>query len=174
MLRIGLGYDVHAFAEPQAARPLVLGGVVLPFARGLLGHSDADVLVHAVADALLGALRDGDIGTHFPDTDPAYAGMDSLVMLERVGAMVRAQGFSVLDIDTVVVAQAPKVAPYRDEMRANLARALAVGVERVGIKATTTEQLGFEGRGEGMAASAVALLERPGGDGGRPPEGCAC
>jgi 2-C-methyl-D-erythritol 2,4-cyclodiphosphate synthase len=165
--RIGLGYDVHAFAAPESVRPLILGGVRIPFECGLLGHSDADVLAHAVADALLGALRAGDIGEHFPDTDPSLAGVDSLVLLARVGEMVRASGWRIVDVDSVVIAQAPRLAPYRDEMRAGLATALALDVSSVGVKATTTERLGFEGRGEGISAQAVALLEYTG-------EGCAC
>jgi 2-C-methyl-D-erythritol 2,4-cyclodiphosphate synthase len=158
--RIGLGTDVHAFAAPEAQRPLILGGVTVPYERGLLGHSDADVLAHAVADALLGALRAGDIGEHFPDTDPAYQGADSLELLAQVGEMVRAGGWRVIDIDSVIVAQAPRLAPYRAEMRGNLARALGLEVDQVGVKATTSEHLGFEGRGEGISAQAVALLGR--------------
>jgi 2-C-methyl-D-erythritol 2,4-cyclodiphosphate synthase len=158
--RIGLGYDVHAFAAPEGARPLILGGVRIPFERGLLGHSDADVLAHAVADALLGALRAGDIGEHFPDTDPSLAGMDSLVILAQVGEMVRASGWRIADVDSVIAAQAPRLAPYRDEMRAGLATALALDVRWVGVMATTPEGLGFEGRGEGISAQAVVLLEQ--------------
>jgi 2-C-methyl-D-erythritol 2,4-cyclodiphosphate synthase len=132
----------------------------VPYERGLLGHSDADVLAHAVADALLGALRAGDIGEHFPDTDPAYQGADSLGLLAQVGEMVRADGWRVIDIDSVIVAQAPRLALYRAEMRGNLARALGLEVDQVGVKATTSEHLGFEGRGEGISAQAVALLGR--------------
>ena len=157
MMRIGLGYDVHAFAE---GRRLVLGGVVIPHGRGLLGHSDADVLTHALADALLGALREGDIGRLFPDTDPAFRDADSIELLGQVGALVRERGWRVVDADCVVVAERPKISPYREEMRASLARALGVPVESVGVKATTTEGLGFEGREEGIAAHAVVLLER--------------
>lgn len=157
MLRIGLGYDVHAFAE---GRRLVLGGVEIAHERGLLGHSDADVLAHALADAVLGALREGDIGRLFPDTDPAYAGADSLVLLGRVADLARERGFALVDADCVVVCERPKLAIHRDEMRANLARALGVDVARVGVKATTTEGLGFEGRQEGIAAQAVVLMER--------------
>lgn len=155
-LRIGHGYDVHAFAE---GRRLVLGGVEIPHERGLLGHSDADVVTHALADAILGAIRGGDIGKLFPDTDPAYEGADSLVLLARVMELARSQGFELIDCDCTIAAQAPKLAPYRDEMRARLARALGVGVEQVGLKATTTERLGFVGREEGIAAWAVALME---------------
>ncbi|TLM75312.1 MAG: 2-C-methyl-D-erythritol 2,4-cyclodiphosphate synthase [Actinobacteria bacterium] len=156
-LRIGLGYDVHAFAQGRA---LVLGGVTVPHDRGLLGHSDADVLAHALMDALLGALRAGDIGAHFPDTDPAYAGADSMDLLARVGALVREAGWALADADCVLVLEQPKVSPYRDEMRARMAAALGVDVERIGVKATTTEGLGATGRGEGVAAQAVVLLER--------------
>lgn len=156
-LRIGQGYDVHAFAEGRA---LVLGGVNIPHTRGLLGHSDADVLAHAVADALLGGIRGGDIGKLFPDDDPAYAGADSLKLLAAVADKVRAEGFAILDVDSVVAAQAPKLSPYRDQMRENLAHAMGVSVENVGVKATTTEHLGFEGREEGISASAVCLLCR--------------
>lgn len=155
MQRIGLGYDVHAFA---AGRKLVIGGVHIPYELGLDGHSDADVLVHAIMDALLGALREGDIGKLFPDTDPAYEGADSIKLLQEVGAFVRAKGFSIDDIDSVVMMQAPKMSPYRERMRANIARALDIPVESVGVKATTTEHLGYEGRGEGVSAQAVALL----------------
>lgn len=155
MQRIGLGYDVHAFA---AGRKLVIGGVHIPYGLGLDGHSDADVLVHAIMDALLGALREGDIGKLFPDTDPAYEGADSIKLLQEVGAFVRAKGFSIDDIDSVVMMQAPKMSPYREQMRANIARALGIPVESVGVKATTTEHLGYEGRGEGVSAQAVALL----------------
>lgn len=155
MQRIGLGYDVHAFA---AGRKLIIGGVHIPYELGLDGHSDADVLVHAIMDALLGALREGDIGKLFPDTDPAYEGADSIKLLQEVGAFVRAKGFSIDDIDSVVMMQAPKMSPYREQMRANIARALGIPVESVGVKATTTEHLGYEGRGEGVSAQAVALL----------------
>lgn len=155
MQRIGLGYDVHAFA---AGRELVIGGVHIPYELGLDGHSDADVLVHAIMDALLGALREGDIGKLFPDTDPAYEGADSIKLLQEVGVFVRAKGFSIDDIDSVVMMQAPKMSPYREQMRANIARALGIPVESVGVKATTTEHLGYEGRGEGVSAQAVALL----------------
>lgn len=155
--RIGLGYDVHAFAD---GRRLVLGGVEVPAERGLLGHSDADVLVHALMDAILGALREGDIGAHFPDTDPAFAGADSLELLRRVGALVRERGWRVADADTVLALEAPKVSGYRDEMRARMAAALGVDSDAIGVKATTTEGLGSVGRGEGAAAYAVVLLER--------------
>ena len=157
MQRIGLGYDVHAFAE---GRRLVIGGVDIPFDKGLDGHSDADVLVHAVMDALVGALRAGDIGKLFPDTDPAYKGADSIKLLEQVGELVRGEGWRIVDIDTVLMIQEPKMAPHRKQMRANIAAALQIHVESVGVKATTTEWLGYEGRGEGVTAQAVALLEK--------------
>ncbi|MGN0080184.1 MAG: 2-C-methyl-D-erythritol 2,4-cyclodiphosphate synthase [Eggerthellaceae bacterium] len=156
-LRIGLGTDVHALAE---GRRLILGGVDIPHERGLLGHSDADVLAHAVSDALLGAARAGDIGKLFPDTDPAYAGADSMRLLAEVAAHVRSLGFEIVDVDSVVTAQAPKLSPHRDTMRKNLADAMGIPVENVGVKATTSEWLGYEGREEGITAQAVALLER--------------
>ncbi len=156
-MRIGLGYDVHAFA-PE--RKLILGGVDIPHTQGLLGHSDADVLAHAVADALLGAIRGGDIGKLFPDTDPAYKGADSLKLLAAVANLVREKGFQIVDIDCVIAAQAPKLSPYRDQMRENLAAACGISPENLGVKATTTEHLGFEGREEGISAQAVALVCR--------------
>jgi 2-C-methyl-D-erythritol 2,4-cyclodiphosphate synthase len=156
MLRIGLGYDVHAFAE---GRRLVLGGVEIEHERGLLGHSDADVLAHALADAVLGALREGDIGKLFPDTDPAFAGADSIQLLAHVGDLARVRGCRVLDADCVVICERPKISPHREQMRENLAAALGVSVDAVGVKATTTERLGFEGREEGIGAQAVVLLE---------------
>ena len=156
-MRVGLGYDVHAFAPN---RKLILGGVDIPHTQGLDGHSDADVLAHAVADALLGAIRGGDIGKLFPDTDPAYKGADSLKLLAAVADLVRERGFCIVDIDCVIAAQAPKLSPYRDQMRANLANACGISVENLGVKATTTEHLGFEGREEGISAQAVALVSR--------------
>lgn len=156
-LRIGLGADVHALAK---GRKLIIGGVEIPHSLGLLGHSDADVLAHAVADALLGAARAGDIGKLFPDTDPRYAGADSLWLLAEVAAHVRSLGFHIEDVDSVITAQAPKMAPYRQQMRENLARAMGIGVDNVGVKATTSEKLGYEGREEGISAQAIALLRR--------------
>ncbi len=156
MLHIGHGYDVHAFA---AGRKLILGGVDVPYERGLAGHSDADVLAHALMDALLGAMRAEDIGQLFPDTDPSYEGADSLVLLSRVAELARECGYRICDCDCTVAAQAPKLAPHRQAMRENLAAAMGVGVEAVGVKATTTERLGFVGRKEGIAAWAVALLD---------------
>lgn len=156
-LRIGHGYDVHAFAE---GRKLILGGVDIPHDRGLLGHSDADVLVHALADAVLGAIRGGDIGKLFPDTDPEWEGADSMKLLAAVAAKVREEGYQIIDVDSVIAAQAPKMAPHRQQMRENLAVAMGITVDNVGVKATTTEHLGFEGRQEGISATAVALLAR--------------
>ncbi len=156
-LRTGLGYDVHAFAE---GRKLILGGVDIPHVRGLLGHSDADVLAHAISDALLGACRGGDIGKLFPDTDPAYKNADSLKLLAAVADHVRGLGFEILDVDSVIAAQAPKLSPYREQMRENLAAAMGIPVDNVGVKATTTERLGFEGREEGISATATCLLCR--------------
>lgn len=157
--RIGIGYDVHAFAPGRA---LVLGGVEIPHPLGLAGHSDADVLVHALMDAIVGALREGDIGRLFPDADPAFAGISSLSLLERVGELMTERGYLLVDADTVLVVELPRISPYRDEMRRRIAASLGVDVERIGVKATTTEGLGFEGRGEGIAAQAVVLLERSG------------
>jgi 2-C-methyl-D-erythritol 2,4-cyclodiphosphate synthase len=157
MLKIGIGYDMHAFVE---GRPLVIGGVTIPFELGLAGHSDADVLTHALMDAVLGAMRKGDIGMHFPDTDPAYAGASSLELLASVGELMRAEGWRLVDADTVLLMQQPKISPYRDEMRANLADSLGVSVESVGVKATTTEGLGAIGRLEGAGAQGVVLLEQ--------------
>jgi len=155
MMRIGHGYDVHAFA---AGRKLVLGGVVIPHDQGLLGHSDADVLCHALSDALLGALSLGDIGKHFPDTDPAYRGADSLLLLRRVVELISEQGYRVRNADTTLILQRPKIAPYVAAMRQNLSAALGVDESDVSVKATTTEGLGFTGREEGVAAHAVVLV----------------
>ena len=156
-MRVGLGYDVHAFAD---GRPLVIGGVELAHDRGLLGHSDADVLVHALMDAILGAMRAGDIGAHFPDTDPAYADISSIELLRRVADLARGSGWRLVDADCVLVLEEPRVAPARDLMRRNMAEALGVPVDSVGLKATTTEGLGLTGRREGAAAQAVVLMER--------------
>lgn len=156
-LRIGHGYDVHRLVE---GRRLILGGVDIPWEKGLLGHSDADVLVHAVMDALSGAARLGDIGKLFPDTDPAYAGISSVKLLTEVGRLLKKKGYTVVNIDATLLAQAPKVGPYRQEMALNIANALHIEVEQVNIKATTEEGLGFTGDGSGMAAHAVVLLEK--------------
>ncbi len=156
-LRIGHGYDVHRLTE---GRPLVLGGVTVPYEKGLLGHSDADVLTHAVMDALLGAAGLPDIGNLFPDNDKAYFNISSIYLLQQVGTKLNEAGVQVVNIDATLVAQAPKVAPYRAAMRQNIAAALSIDVEQVGIKATTEEHLGFTGDGSGMAAHAVVLVER--------------
>lgn len=156
-MRIGHGYDVHRLTQ---GRRLVLGGVDIPWDRGLLGHSDADVLTHAVMDALLGAAGLGDIGKAFPDTDPAYEGADSVALLERVARMIGQAGYRVGNVDATVLAQRPKLLPHIPQMRMNLARAMGVAEGRVNVKATTEEGLGFTGTGQGMAAHAVALLER--------------
>jgi 2-C-methyl-D-erythritol 2,4-cyclodiphosphate synthase len=152
-----MGYDVHAFVE---GRRLILGGVEIAHERGLAGHSDADVLAHALMDAIVGALREGDIGRLFPDTDPAFADADSLVLLSAVARLMRERGYELIDADCVVVCEQPRISPFREEMRTRLSGALGVDVERVGIKATTTEGLGFEGRHEGIGAYAVVLVER--------------
>lgn len=157
MIRIGQGFDVHAFAE---GRKCIIGGVDIPFERGLLGHSDADVLLHAVADAVLGALGLGDIGKHFPDMDPAFKDADSGKLLEAVWALARERGYTLGNADCVVIAQRPKMAPYIDAMRANIARALEAAPSQVNVKATTSEKLGFTGREEGVAAQAVVLLAK--------------
>lgn len=156
-LRIGHGYDVHRLVE---GRRLIIGGVEIPWEKGLLGHSDADVLTHAVMDALSGAARLGDIGKLFPDTDPSYAGISSMKLLTHVGILLREKGFSVVNIDAVLLAQAPKVGPYRAQMNENIAAALKIDTEQVNVKATTEEGLGFTGDGSGMAAHAVVLLEK--------------
>ena len=155
--RVGQGFDVHALVP---GRRLILGGVDIPFERGLLGHSDADVLLHAITDALLGAAGLGDIGRHFPDTDPRYAGADSRVLLRAAMEKVRAAGWSLGNLDATVIAQAPKILPYAPRMIANLAEDLGVPPEQINLKGKTTERLGFVGRGEGIASEAIALLVR--------------
>ena len=155
--RVGHGYDVHRLCE---GRPLILGGVAVPYERGLLGHSDADVLTHALMDAMLGAAGLGDIGKHFPDTSAEFAGISSLVLLERVASALKQSGYSLVNADVTVVAQRPKLAPFLPEMRGNLARVLGVEEGCLNIKATTEEKLGFTGSGEGIAAHAVCLIER--------------
>lgn len=156
MFRIGQGYDVHKFAE---GRKLILGGVEIPYAVGLLGHSDADVLLHAVSDALLGAAALGDIGKYFPDTDEKYKDADSLKLLKKVNELINKAGFRVVNIDATVIAQAPKIAPYIEDMCENIATALKIDVSCISVKATTEEGLGFTGRKEGVASSAVCLIE---------------
>lgn len=154
-MRIGNGYDVHKLVEN---RPLILGGVEIEHDKGLLGHSDADVLVHAIMDALLGAAALGDIGKHFPDTDPKYSGISSIYLLKCVAELLKTNGFTVSNIDSIVAAQKPKLAPHIERMRKNIAEALGLEETCVSVKATTTEKLGFEGRGEGISAYAVCLL----------------
>ncbi|MBO7339118.1 MAG: 2-C-methyl-D-erythritol 2,4-cyclodiphosphate synthase [Lachnospiraceae bacterium] len=157
-MRVGMGYDVHRLV-PE--RDLIIGGVKIPYEKGLLGHSDADVLLHAISDALLGAAALGDIGKHFPDTDPAYKGISSLLLLEKVGEMLSDKGFLIENIDATIIAQAPKMRPYIDAMRENIAKALQIDVSVVNVKATTEEGLGFTGSGEGISSQAICLLTSP-------------
>ena len=159
MMRVGLGVDVHAFAAPEEGRRLVLGGVEIPSDRGLLGHSDADVLAHAVTDALLGAAGLEDIGHYFPDTDERYRDADSIELLHEVRGLIGGS-WGVANVDAVVICERPKIRDHREAMRKNLAAALGIEEDRVGVRGTTTERLGFPGRGEGIAAQAVCLLER--------------
>lgn len=157
MFRIGNGYDVHRLVE---GRKLILGGVDIPFGKGLLGHSDADVLCHAIADALLGAANAGDIGKHFPDTSDQFKGISSLVLLGKVGEIIRDEGFEIGNLDSVIVAERPKMAPHSEAMEKNIAEALRIDPSLVGVKATSTEGLGFAGKEEGIASYAVALLKK--------------
>lgn len=157
-MRVGMGYDVHRLVED---RKLIIGGVEIPYEKGLLGHSDADVLLHAVMDALLGAAAMGDIGKHFPDTDTAYKGISSVALLEKVGEMLNKKGFLVENIDATIIAQAPKMRPYIDKMRENIAEALQMDISCVNVKATTEEGLGFTGSGEGISSQAVCMLTSP-------------
>ena len=154
-MRIGTGYDVHKLAE---GRRLIIGGVYIPYEKGLLGHSDADVLVHAIMDALLGAAALGDIGKHFPDTDEKYKGADSLMLMREVRRILEENGFGIVNVDSTIIAQAPKMKPHIEQMRQNIADALQVDVSCVSVKATTEERLGFTGRGEGISAQAVCLI----------------
>ena len=156
-MRVGMGYDVHRLT---AGRKLILGGVEIPYGKGLLGHSDADVLVHAVMDALLGAAALGDIGKHFPDTDPEYEGISSIRLLEHVGRLLDEKGYVIENIDATIIAQRPKMRPYIDQMRENIAEALKIETDQVNVKATTEEELGFTGSGEGISSQAVCALER--------------
>ena len=158
-MKIGIGYDVHKLVE---GRPLILGGVQIPFNKGLLGHSDADVLVHAIMDALLGAAAMGDIGRHFPDTDEQYRNISSIELLKRVNEKIKTAGFCAVNIDSIIMAERPKMAPYINRMRENIKEVLGVNLNSISIKATTTEGLGFVGAGEGIAAQAVALLKEIG------------
>lgn len=157
-MRIGMGYDVHRLVEE---RELVIGGVKIPYEKGLLGHSDADVLLHAIMDALLGAAALGDIGKHFPDTDPEYRGISSLELLRQVGDMLSEKGFLIENIDSTIIAQAPKMRPFIDAMRENIASVLELDVDHVSVKATTEEGLGFTGTGEGISAQAICMLTSP-------------
>lgn len=157
-MRIGMGYDVHRLTQD---RKCIIGGVEIPYEKGLLGHSDADVLLHAIMDALLGAAALGDIGKHFPDTDPAYEGVSSMKLLEHVAALLSENLFLVENIDATIIAQAPKMRPYIDQMRENIAKALSIEVSQVNVKATTEEGLGFTGSGEGISAQAVCMLTSP-------------
>ncbi len=157
-MRIGMGYDVHRLAED---RKLIIGGVEIPYEKGLLGHSDADVLLHAVMDALLGAAALGDIGKHFPDTDPAYKGISSMILLEEVGKLLEENLFLIENIDATIIAQAPKMRPHIDTMRQNIADALQIDVSQVNVKATTEEGLGFTGSGEGISSQAICMLTSP-------------
>lgn len=154
-MRVGMGYDVHRLV-PE--RDLIIGGVKIPYEKGLLGHSDADVLLHAIMDALLGAAALGDIGKHFPDNDPAYKGADSLMLLGRVGEILSEEGYVIENIDSTIIAQKPKMAPHIEQMRRNIADTLGLDISRVNVKATTEEGLGFTGTGEGISAQAVALI----------------
>lgn len=157
-MRVGMGYDVHRLTE---GRDLIIGGVKIPYEKGLLGHSDADVLLHAISDALLGAAALGDIGKHFPDTDPAYKGISSLILLEKVGDLISGKGYLIENVDATIIAQAPKMRPHIDAMRENIAKALKIETSQVNVKATTEEGLGFTGSGEGISSQAVCLLTSP-------------
>lgn len=157
-MRIGMGYDVHKLVED---RELIMGGVTIPYEKGLLGHSDADVLLHAIMDALLGAAALGDIGKHFPDTDPAYKGISSVLLLQKVGELLEEEGFLIENIDATIIAQAPKMRPYIDTMRENIAKALGIDVMQVNVKATTEEGLGFTGAGLGISSQAICMLTSP-------------
>lgn len=157
-MRVGIGYDVHRLTED---RELILGGVTIPYEKGLLGHSDADVLLHAIMDALLGAAALGDIGKHFPDSDPAYRGISSLELLKKVGGLLEENCYLIENIDATIIAQAPKMRPYIETMRENIARTLGIAPEQINVKATTEEGLGFTGSGEGISAQAICMLTSP-------------
>jgi len=157
MFRIGQGFDVHQLTE---GRPLIIGGIEIPYEKGLLGHSDADVLLHTVADACLGAIGAGDIGKHFPDTDPAFKDADSAKLLEHVWSIVEELGYELVNADCTIIAQKPKMAPYIEQMKTRIAELLKATPEQINVKATTTEKLGFTGRGEGIASQAVVLLQK--------------
>ena len=155
-MRVGMGYDVHKLVE---GRPLIIGGVEIPYESGLLGHSDADVLLYAVTDSILGAAALGDIGKHFPDTDPAYKGADSLVLLKEAVRIVSEAGFRIVNIDSTIIAQRPKMRPYIDDMRANIARAAGIDISCINVKATTEEGLGFTGKGEGISSQSICMID---------------
>ncbi|MED3624842.1 2-C-methyl-D-erythritol 2,4-cyclodiphosphate synthase [Neobacillus thermocopriae] len=157
MFRIGQGFDVHQLTE---GRPLILGGITIPYEKGLLGHSDADVLLHTISDACLGAIGEGDIGRHFPDTDPNFKDADSAELMKHVWKLVKEKGYELVNVDCTIIAQKPKMAPYIGQMRTRIAELLEADVEQINVKATTTEKLGFTGRGEGIAAQAVVLLKK--------------
>jgi 2-C-methyl-D-erythritol 2,4-cyclodiphosphate synthase len=157
LFRIGQGFDVHQLGEGV---PLIIGGITIPYEKGLIGHSDADVLLHTIADACLGAIGEGDIGKHFPDTDPAYKGADSAKLLSHVWNLVEEQGYELTNVDCTIIAQAPKMAPYIEEMKRRIAELLHANMQQVNVKATTTEKLGFTGRGEGIAAQVVILVQK--------------
>ncbi|MED2874408.1 2-C-methyl-D-erythritol 2,4-cyclodiphosphate synthase [Bacillus thuringiensis] len=157
MFRIGQGFDVHEFAE---GRPLIIGGITIPHEKGLIGHSDADVLLHTIADACLGAIAAGDIGKHFPDTDPAFKDADSAVLLQKVWEFVREQGYELGNLDCTIIAQKPKMAPHIESMRKSISELLETSIDNINVKATTTEKLGFTGREEGIASQAVVLLQK--------------
>lgn len=159
MFRIGQGFDVHQLTE---GRPLIIGGITIPYEKGLLGHSDADVLLHTVSDACLGAIGEGDIGKHFPDTDSDFKDADSAKLMEHVWQLVKSKGYELVNADCTIIAQKPKMAPYIEQMRARIAQLLEADVEQINVKATTTEKLGFTGRGEGIASQAVVLLKKTG------------
>lgn len=154
-MRIGMGYDVHKLVN---GRKLILGGVLIPYDKGLLGHSDADVLIHAIIDSLLGAAALGDIGKHFPDTDPKYSGISSILLLKEVAALINSNGYKIGNIDSTIIAQKPKMAPHIEEMKRNISSALDIDINSINIKATTEEGLGFTGRGEGISSQSIALL----------------
>lgn len=157
MFRIGQGFDVHQLTE---GRPLIIGGIEIPYEKGLLGHSDADVLLHTITDACLGAIGEGDIGRHFPDTDPAFKDADSAKLLERIWGMIKEKGYELVNADCTIIAQKPKMAPYIEQMKNRIAELLECEPEQINVKATTTEKLGFTGRGEGIASQAVVLLQK--------------
>lgn len=157
MFRIGQGFDVHQLTE---GRPLIIGGIGIPYEKGLIGHSDADVLLHTITDACLGAIGEGDIGRHFPDTDPAFKDADSAKLLEHIWKMIKDRGYELVNADCTIIAQKPKMAPYIEPMKARIAELLECTPEQINVKATTTEQLGFTGRGEGIASQAVVLLQK--------------